>query len=130
LEHKEYHRDINEFFNLTIRALRNIRNALFSLAFFVSQKEKSKGKEAEGKIGELQWTHDWEKDDELTKLADKYAEDVRYLVTIERKEEIGKQSLWDVLSEFSGTVEGPKDWSEEHDHYLYGTPRHGKGRRE
>jgi hypothetical protein len=51
--------------------------------------------------------------------------DVRYLVTIERKEEIGKQSLWNVLSEFSGTVEGPEDWSEEHDHYLYGTPKHG-----
>jgi len=55
---------------------------------------------------------------------------VRYLVTIERKEETGKQSLWDVLSEFSGKVEGPKDWSEEHDHYLYGTPKHRKGRRE
>ncbi|NQE54286.1 hypothetical protein C5S29_11890 [ANME-1 cluster archaeon GoMg3.2] len=25
----------------------------------------------------------------------------------------------DVLSEFFGTVEGPRDWSEEHDHYLY-----------
>jgi len=38
----------------------------------------------------------------------------RYLVTIERKEKIGEQSLWDVPSEFSGTVEGPRDWSEEH----------------
>ena len=57
---------------------------------------------------------------------------VRYLVTIEpeHKEEKGKQSLWDVLSESSGKVEGPKDWSEEHDHYLYGTPKHRKGRRE
>jgi len=54
---------------------------------------------------------------------------VRYLVTIEREEAIGVQSLWDVLSEFSGTVEGPRDWSEEHDHYLYGTPKRGKGRR-
>ena len=77
LEHKEYHMDINEFFNLTIRALRNIRNVLFSLSFFVSQKEKSKEKEVEGKIGELHWTHDWEKDDELTKLADKYAEELK-----------------------------------------------------
>ena len=34
---------------------------------------------------------------------------VRYLVTIERKEETGKQSLWDVLNEFSGKVEGPED---------------------
>ena len=76
LEHKEYHMDINEFFNLTIRTLRNIRNVLFSLAFFVSQKEKSKEKEVGGKIGEIPWTHDWEKDDELTKLADEYVEEL------------------------------------------------------
>jgi hypothetical protein len=38
-------------------------------------------------------------------------QNVRYLVIIERKEAMGKQSLLDVLSEFSGTVEGPKDWS-------------------
>jgi len=77
LEHKEYHMDIDEFFNLTIQALQNIRNVLFSLAFFVSQKEKSKKKEIGGKIGELHWTHDWEKDDELTKLADKCAEELK-----------------------------------------------------
>ena len=52
---------------------------------------------------------------------------VRYLVTIERKEAITEQNLWDVLSDFTGTVEGPEDWSEEHDHYLYGVPRRGKG---
>jgi hypothetical protein len=55
--------------------------------------------------------------------------DVRYLVAIEREEAMGKQSLWDVLSEFSGMVEGPEDWSEEHDHYLYGVPKREKGRR-
>jgi hypothetical protein len=27
---------------------------------------------------------------------------------------------WDALSKYAGTVEGPKDWSEEHDYYLYG----------
>lgn len=54
-------------------------------------------------------------------------QNVRYLVTIERKEAMGKQSLWDVLSEFSGTVEGPEDWSGEHDHYLYGVPKREKG---
>jgi hypothetical protein len=53
---------------------------------------------------------------------------VRYLVTIERKEAIGKQNLWDVLSEFAGMVEGPEDWSEEHDHYLYGVPKREKVR--
>ena len=77
LKHKEYHMDIDEFFNITIQALQNIRNVLFSLAFFVSQKEKSKKKEIDGKIGKLHWTHDWEKDDELTKLADKCAGELK-----------------------------------------------------
>ncbi|MDW7726820.1 MAG: hypothetical protein SCH70_06840 [Candidatus Methanoperedens sp.] len=53
---------------------------------------------------------------------------VRYLVTIERKEETGEQSLWDTLNKFSGKVEGPEDWSKEHDHYLYGVPKREKGR--
>ena len=50
-------------------------------------------------------------------------QDVRYLITVESEEATGKQSLWDVLDEFTGKVEGPKDWSEEHDHYLYGVPK-------
>lgn len=29
----------------------------------------------------------------------------------------------DVLKELAGTIEGPEDWSAEHDHYLYGTPK-------
>ena len=48
---------------------------------------------------------------------------VRYLLTIERKEAKEKRNLWDVLSNLSGTVEGPDDWSEAHDHYLYGVPK-------
>ena len=58
LENKEYHLDINEFFNLTIKVLQNVRNILFSLAFFISQKEKSKEKQVEGKIGKLYWTYE------------------------------------------------------------------------
>ena len=49
----------------------------------------------------------------------------RYIVTIER-EERDEPDLWDVLSELAGTVEGPQDWSEQHDHYLYGTPKSKK----
>ncbi len=30
---------------------------------------------------------------------------------------------WDVLSKYAGTVEGPEDWSEERDHYLYGVSK-------
>lgn len=53
-------------------------------------------------------------------------QDVRYLITVESEEPTGKQSLWDVLDEFTGKVEGPKDWSEEHDHYLYGVSKRQK----
>ena len=30
---------------------------------------------------------------------------------------------WAVLDSQSGTVQAPSDWSSEHDHYLYGTPK-------
>jgi len=54
---------------------------------------------------------------------------VRYLVTIECKEKTDKHSLWNVLSKFAGKVEGPKDWSQEHDHYIYGVPKREKRRK-
>ncbi len=34
-----------------------------------------------------------------------------------------KKNPWDVLQDLSGTVEAPEDWSSEHDHYIYGTPK-------
>ena len=37
-----------------------------------------------------------------------------------------EQNAWDVLSKYAGTVEGPEDWSEEHDHYLYGVSKREK----
>ena len=36
-------------------------------------------------------------------------------------------SPWAILAELAGTVEMPPDWSEEHDHYLYGVPKHERG---
>jgi hypothetical protein len=33
-------------------------------------------------------------------------------------------NAWDVLESLTGTVEAPADWSSNHDHYLYGTPKH------
>ena len=33
-------------------------------------------------------------------------------------------NAWDVLESLTGTIEAPTDWSAEHDHYLYGTPKH------
>lgn len=32
-------------------------------------------------------------------------------------------NAWDVLESLAGTIEAPADWSQEHDHYLYGTPK-------
>ncbi len=45
-----------------------------------------------------------------------------YIVTIESKTS-GDKNLWDVLDNITGTIEGPEDWSKEHNHYLYGTPK-------
>ncbi len=32
-------------------------------------------------------------------------------------------SAWDVLVARRGAMEAPVDWSAQHDHYLYGTPK-------
>ncbi|PSF37780.1 hypothetical protein C7H19_08875 [Aphanothece hegewaldii CCALA 016] len=34
---------------------------------------------------------------------------------------------WDILENLAGTVDAPPDWSSEHDHYLYGTPKRNIG---
>ena len=30
---------------------------------------------------------------------------------------------WTLLESLTGTIQAPPDWSSEHDHYLYGTPK-------
>lgn len=32
-------------------------------------------------------------------------------------------NAWDVLETLTGTIEAPSDWSIQHHHYLYGTPK-------
>lgn len=32
-------------------------------------------------------------------------------------------TAWDVLDELTGSIAAPPDWAEEHDHYLYDTPK-------
>lgn len=32
-------------------------------------------------------------------------------------------TAWDVLDGLTGSIVAPPDWAEEHDHYLYGTPK-------
>jgi len=46
-----------------------------------------------------------------------------YLVTIKKEVSLEKKSLWNIIDDIIGKVDGPSDWSEEHDHYLYGTPK-------
>ena len=46
-----------------------------------------------------------------------------YLITIVPEEVPTVANVWDLLENLTGTVEAPEDWSAEHDHYLYGTPK-------
>lgn len=46
------------------------------------------------------------------------------LTPVER-EATRKATLWEVLESLSGSIEGPKDWAAEADHYLYGQPKRG-----
>ena len=34
-----------------------------------------------------------------------------------------RPSLWAKLRSMAGTVEGPEDWAQNHDHYIHGTPK-------
>ena len=36
-------------------------------------------------------------------------------------------NAWGLLETCSGTIQAPADWSSEHNHYLYGTPKHQDG---
>ena len=38
--------------------------------------------------------------------------------------------FFQVLQSLAGSVTAPADWSTEHDHYLYGTPKRGKRKSE
>ena len=35
-------------------------------------------------------------------------------------------TFWDSLEKLTGSIEAPRDWSAEHDHYLYGVPKRGE----
>ena len=50
--------------------------------------------------------------------------DTRYEITVrDMPSPPKKASVWEVLDKYTGSIEGPGDWSIEHDHYLYGTPK-------
>jgi len=43
-------------------------------------------------------------------------------IASESKSGLQAVDAWDILDEIAGTVEAPKDWAAEHDHYLYNSP--------
>ncbi len=49
----------------------------------------------------------------------------RYVITIQTALPVAEGDVWDTLESQIGALEAPQDWAAEHDHYLYGTPKHG-----
>ncbi|WP_324282511.1 hypothetical protein VKI22_02020 [Cyanobacterium aponinum UTEX 3221] len=59
----------------------------------------------------------------LSELSQTEQEEIAQMIlsTIESKKQ--SANAWDTLEEMAGSIEAPEDWSKEHDHYLYGTPK-------
>lgn len=63
--------------------------------------------------------------EQVNDLPDDLQQQVLKFVLSLRQEHLQTSSnAWDVLESLTGTVEAPADWSAEHGHYLYGTPKH------
>ena len=63
--------------------------------------------------------------EQVNDLPDPLQRQVLTFVLTLRQEHLQEFSnAWDVLESLTGSVEAPADWSSEHDHYLYGTPKH------
>lgn len=63
--------------------------------------------------------------EQVNDLPDNLQQQVLTFVLTLRQEQAQKSdNAWDVLESLIGTVEAPADWSAEHDHYLYDTPKH------
>ncbi|MGB8220523.1 MAG: LA2681 family HEPN domain-containing protein [Methanoregula sp.] len=77
IKNPEYHMDVHEFFKLTIVAMRNVRNLLFALSFFVEEKEKAKIKDPNEIIPTMEWEINWDNHPELKKIADDMAEEIK-----------------------------------------------------
>ncbi len=46
-----------------------------------------------------------------------------FCLDVEHSSLANEETAWDVLFKYAGTYDGPEDWSAEHNHYLYGTPK-------
>jgi hypothetical protein len=41
----------------------------------------------------------------------------------EHTQDTSVPNTWDILASLAGSVDAPEDWANQHDHYLYGTPK-------
>lgn len=63
--------------------------------------------------------------EQVNDLPDNLQQEVLSFVLTLRREHLQESgNAWDVLESPTRTFEAPTDWSAEHDHYLYGTPKH------
>jgi hypothetical protein len=63
--------------------------------------------------------------EEMNDLPDNLQQQVlKFVVELRQHHLQTAGNAWDVLESLTGTVEAPTDWSSEHDHYLYGSPKH------
>jgi hypothetical protein len=46
-----------------------------------------------------------------------------FIQTLRQHRPVTDGNAWDVLESLTATIEAPADWSSEHDHHLYGTPK-------
>ncbi len=57
----------------------------------------------------------------------RYSSDHRFDPATKQLPQVAQQATgWDAIAALIGTVEAPVDWSAEHDHYLYGSPKREK----
>lgn len=62
--------------------------------------------------------------DQMAGLPDELQQQVlTFVVTLQQRHQPQEGDAWDMLESMTGTVEAPSDWSAEHNHYLYGTPK-------
>jgi hypothetical protein len=63
--------------------------------------------------------------EEMNDLPDNLQQQVlKFVVELRQHHLQTAENAWDVLESLTGTIEAPTDWSSEHDHYLYGSPKH------
>jgi hypothetical protein len=61
--------------------------------------------------------------EQVSDLSDPLQQQVLTFIQTLRQPPPAEPNAWDVLESLTATIEAPADWSSEHNHYLYGTPK-------